>query len=31
MFVVLALLLNVFYLPAILRRFDKFRSPALAS
>ena len=29
--VVLALLLDVFYLPAILRRFDKFRSPALAS
>ena len=26
--VVLALLLDVFYLPAILRRFDKFRSPA---
>ena len=25
--VVLALLLDVFYLPAILRRFDKFRSP----
>lgn len=29
--VVLALLLDVFYLPAILRRFDRFRSPALAS
>ncbi|MYA35967.1 MAG: MMPL family transporter [Gammaproteobacteria bacterium] len=29
--VVLALLLDVLYLPAILRRFDKFRSPALAS
>ncbi len=28
--VVLALLLDVFYLPAILRRFDKFRSPARA-
>ena len=26
--VVLALLLDVFYLPAILRRFDRFRSPA---
>lgn len=28
--VVLALLLDVFYLPAILRRFDKLRSPARA-